>query len=490
MINVGNKITKLFLKDDSLFLATTNILNINTNNYNITRIYKTHYEFATALFANEKHLYAGFQNGQILKFDINTGNLINSFQYHNSKIHNLWVVNTPSGSDHLLFSNSADGKLIIYDIPNKVILTILDSQKSEYSFIIRSDYLYYVNDNKVIKYNYLTNKVIKHFKKYISTISCIVIKKNDLIIGFLDGKIIKLNMINYYEKYITTNYIANFIGMNNNNIFAGSKDLNYILQTNLEGDEAQIIDLQNTASDMIITNNLFIIATFDGNLRIIKLSAEEDENDFDNIVLNSSNLSSEKNYYKNDNIHCTNNNVFTLESYTKEDEPIQIYTLNNKKKFEISTCITIDELKHHLAAGKDTKYPSMIMSICTPQSHATGKIVISLPPNNIFYTYGSVQKLLYSELNKTWFALPLFGGKKRRIGNLDEAPLIGSLHCQIPGYQVYKLYSLDQIQNDLEVIETTSDYPNFLYDNIIKEFNLKEDITINFINKLIDDLIR
>lgn len=195
---------------------------------------------------------------------------------------------------------------------------------------------------------------------------------------------------------------------------------------------------------------------------------------------------------------CSNDNFITLEPYTKEDDPIQIYILNSQNKFEKSSCFTIEEFTEILKADKGTKIPSNIQSIykckrdCKDNGKgavATGKLVVKVPPNNIFITLGSADKMLKSN-NRIWYALPLYNGKRRRIGNLDELFAASTNHGQINGYVVYKLYTKEQIKENKTVKESRLDFPIFIYDNI-KELNqvLGGEVTITFVNGIIESLI-
>ena len=50
-----------------------------------------------------------------------------------------------------------------------------------------------------------------------------------------------------------------------------------------------------------------------------------------------------------------------------------------------------------------------------------------------------------------WYALPLYGGKRRRIGNISELYAQSMNHGQIPGYIVYKLFTKDEIEQGVIV---------------------------------------
>ena len=98
----------------------------------------------------------------------------------------------------------------------------------------------------------------------------------------------------------------------------------------------------------------------------------------------------------------------------------------------------------------------------------TGRLIVRLPTfDQMYITLGSAHRVL-KERNKVWYALPLFGGKNRRIGNL--AGIYGSSlnHGQIPGFKIYKLFSKEEIFKGVKAVETHGDYPLslYIYDNL------------------------
>ena len=89
----------------------------------------------------------------------------------------------------------------------------------------------------------------------------------------------------------------------------------------------------------------------------------------------------------------------------------------------------------------------------------TGKFVIKMPPNNIFITLGSVEKMIKSPYIKNWYLLPLYNGKRKRVGYQYG---VGMNHGQIPGYLIYKAFTKEEINEIIEVKETIDDYPLYL----------------------------
>ena len=199
---------------------------------------------------------------------------------------------------------------------------------------------------------------------------------------------------------------------------------------------------------------------------------------------------------------CSNPSYINLTPYTEEDKPIQVYFANSIGKFETSVCITIDELteylKTDLSNDSQLKIPTNIMTIYKAtkyddivgkDAYATGKLIIKLPPSNNYITFGSANRL-FKERNKEWYALPLFDGKRRRIGNLDEFLGPSSDHGQIKGHMIYKLYTKKEIESEVVVKESDNDYPEFLYNNTRSLYEiLGKRIDNKFISIFINTLI-
>jgi hypothetical protein len=233
-----------------------------------------------------------------------------------------------------------------------------------------------------------------------------------------------------------------------------------------------------------------------------KSSKEEDNNLFSEITSSSDslNVNSEKFVDK-----CLNISPLTLEPYTEDPDLFIVYIQDKNGKFTNGTCSTKEELKSSLKSDrmkpKSTNTPTNIMSIySTPNSNRkddyitgmtgkpTAKLVIRLISNNIYVTYGSV-KDIFSSKNKEWFAIPLFGGLRRRIGNVMGIYGASMNHGQAPGYPVYKLLTRKQVENNEVVKESVNDY-YYGFDsrplNIILEEKM---IPINiFVNSVIQNI--
>lgn len=225
---------------------------------------------------------------------------------------------------------------------------------------------------------------------------------------------------------------------------------------------------------------------------------EEDTSDYTSITSDTDSITQESD--TSNLSSCINNDYIMNEPYTKEDNPIQIYTLNSQGKFQKSSCITKDELSMHLSTGKGTKIPEVLQAIYTTPSdihesldgkgtNATGKLIVKIPPNNIWVTLGSIERVMKSGINE-WYALPLYGGKRRRIGNLDEMFGESRNHGQVPGFSIYKLFTRQEIKDNVKVEETSTDYPIFLFNNTKKLYDIiGGEVTIPFVDGIINYLL-
>ena len=229
---------------------------------------------------------------------------------------------------------------------------------------------------------------------------------------------------------------------------------------------------------------------------------EEDSSIYSEITSDTDSIENEGNVGS-----CSNPDYLTLEPYTTEDSPIQIYTLNSVGKYEKSICITKEEFIMHLKTGQDSTAPEVLQTIYTTPScgnrmctnvhesldgrgcSATGKLIVKIPPNNIYVTLGSIERVMKSN-TREWYALPLYGGKRRRIGNLDELFAASRNHGQIPGFKIYKLFTKEEIQSGVDVKETSQDFPIYLFNNTKKLYEIiGGEVTIPFVNGVIDHLL-
>jgi hypothetical protein len=164
---------------------------------------------------------------------------------------------------------------------------------------------------------------------------------------------------------------------------------------------------------------------------------------------------------------CRSN--ITLENYDQKDAQdvvaINVYNTTTGK-FGRGQCVLKSELKSLLKSDIGEDRPSYFFSLYTKRNNSSSlsgdserglgtspndKLVVQLNAANvsIFVTLRSVFKLFQTQ-SRDWYALPLFGGKRRRVGNIEgNLMLVGAHHGQIPGYVIYKLYTKDEFQQGI-----------------------------------------
>lgn len=166
--------------------------------------------------------------------------------------------------------------------------------------------------------------------------------------------------------------------------------------------------------------------------------------------------------------NCDNESPVTLSKYTPDDRVIKLYVRRSGSTFSPSTCVSRAELEETIVAdGKmesEGDVPSYIQCIYTPTDNTVGygskptfRLVVRIIGPNIFVTIGSFKRLLESR-EIDWYAVDLFGGKKRRIGNLFGSFGASLNHGQVPGFRVYKLFTRKEIEQGVTAVETLDDY--------------------------------
>lgn len=275
-------------------------------------------------------------------------------------------------------------------------------------------------------------------------------------------------------------------------IFVSNRN-NKIHQYTESGQRMQTIKNQNSEiTCMLICNDKLYSSDEEGGIFIYELSAfEEDSDTWTALSLDNSVILSDASVD-----HCSNSGILSLEPYTKQDDPIIIYMLDSTTKYRRAICFTSEELQSFIESDRNKEFPDHIMTVYSKPKHPdttgigaypTGRIVVKLPVHNIYVTVGSVRKLL-STKKRVWYAVPLFGQKRRRIGNLKGIFGISMNHGQIPGDVVYKLVS-EQHKHELNGVESESDYPFNLTNVSNRLTEIMGMDSSDFVNKLIDDIV-
>jgi hypothetical protein len=266
--------------------------------------------------------------------------------------------------------------------------------------------------------------------------------------------------------------------------------------------ESKRFDIQEAKAPLqdfcVGDNTIYVVdAAFHKLIKRMEGDYQEDSDEFDALRSNSEEITREG----SDTESCTNDNLITLEPYTKDDEAIVVYLPNKENKFEKAICSTHLELTEYLRSGEGTSTPDSIMAIYTrPRvinpsgygSKPSGRIVVKLPVNNVYITMGSMERIMGGGGNKIWYALPLFGGKRRRIGNLKGLFGRSMNHGQVPGFQVYKVYTKEEIRSGVVVEEDNGDYPIYEVENTKSLYDIigEENINDIFVKGLIDAMTK
>lgn len=292
-LDLNNNINKIFLDTIYLYVASENIVKIDILSGKILQTYEIpNYKYPTALFADSNHIYAGFESGDILKIDIDTGDVLKVLKYHNSKIYNLYLAisfeetKETEITRYILFSNSADGKLILYDDQTDTIFRTLNTQKTECNFIVNDDEIYYINDNKFILYDYIKDKTTKYKLSKIPVIYIYKLPDNDIIISFANGEIIQLQEDNKIVN-LSIGHSVNFINIDS------KRELLFAIQNAIFQSKQVVIQLKDKISGMVLdhSNKRIVVATVNGTINILKEKRKPSLNTY--ITLDNVNLSLE-----------------------------------------------------------------------------------------------------------------------------------------------------------------------------------------------------
>lgn len=222
---------------------------------------------------------------------------------------------------------------------------------------------------------------------------------------------------------------------------------------------------------------------------------EEDSSNFTSIAVNEESLLTE---FSGDEVSCSipglhhaklkwiNKNCRACESVAGEDFSKDNYNnivaikVLSDKKFSKGHCVLKDELKKTLQIDKNLGFdeyempitPTTIFSLWslkTQQAFGStamglgsaplGKLVVKLPLSfNMYITLGSAIRILQGNTN-VLYAIPIFGGKRRRIGNVyGRTNIVSTLHGQVPGSLIYKLYTKKDIKKGVNAEEHKHDF--------------------------------
>lgn len=196
--------------------------------------------------------------------------------------------------------------------------------------------------------------------------------------------------------------------------------------------------------------------------------------------------------------NCANDiDYVTMETLTHDllmnDDLFVIKTLTSDNKFKKGVCELKSQLIETLVNNRNTANyknnipPQNIKCIwnrktnITPSDEyllngrccqSTSMFVFKLTLN-MHITMQSLIDILSSE-NQVWYAVPIFGNKRKRVGNVFNNPyIISADHGQIPGKIIYKLFTKEQIKAGKSFKETNLTPFDSLLFNDLRERQLK-----------------
>ena len=276
----------------------------------------------------------------------------------------------------------------------------------------------------------------------------------------------------------------------------GANNLNYALILASEKGSLQIVKylIKQGANNL---NNALIRASQNGHFKVVEFLVERGANNLGEALIrarsnrhlkvieflaervneedsnNFSDIKSDADSILNENLSCTNVDVITMENYkTDSNDVFTIYYLNNQNQFTSNSCVSKSEMREYLKAEINTD-PSLLTTIWKGGDETgvggkpTLKFIIKLPPNNVWVTLGSFDKMMNSSI-KNWYLLPLYGDKRRRIGYKYG---MSANHGQIPGSKIYKAFTKEEILSGVICKESISDYPLYFTDFTIEKLS-------------------
>lgn len=176
--------------------------------------------------------------------------------------------------------------------------------------------------------------------------------------------------------------------------------------------------------------------------------------------------------------HCISVNAFRdslkrdmMEISTGQFNPQTIFSIYKLKNPNLS----VDDLKRGLGT-KPTK--NLVF-------------LLNLPSGSLFIDIESAYKLFHNK-DKELYALPLFGGLRRRVGNLKGSLMeISTHHGQIEGYKIYRLLSKHEIESEITVdfeLQVLTEMQQLL-SYIYKQDNWDQQSIANILNNIIKLLV-
>jgi hypothetical protein len=169
-------------------------------------------------------------------------------------------------------------------------------------------------------------------------------------------------------------------------------------------------------------------------------------------------------------------NPVTQYNYTQEEwsDLISIKQLDSNGKFKRGHCISINDFKESIKRDlinsteelTRMNYKTIFSIYKLKNKNLPEKdlrrglgtrptkmllFLLNLPSGTLFIDIESAYKLVHNK-TKELYALPLFGGLRRRVGNLKGSLMeISTHHGQIDGYKIYRLLTRSEIEDEINV---------------------------------------
>jgi hypothetical protein len=263
--------------------------------------------------------------------------------------------------------------------------------------------------------------------------------------------------------------------------------------------------------------------TFYNYIKADKNSLMLDKNDREKMECDKSNDDPDSSNLTDTNRQWFESNCYTCldpitqYNYTNTDfnDIVSIKQIDSTGKFKRGHCISVEAfkkgIKSDFAKSANQFDPKIIFTIYKLKNpnlpdddlkrglgtRPTKDLVfqLNLPSGSLFIDMESAYKLLRN-WDKELYALPLFGGLRRRIGNLKGSLMeISAHHGQIEGYKIYRLLTRQEIEMErsvdfeLQVLTEMQYLLNSIYKQDQYDYNNIINITNSIIKILIGDYV-
>lgn len=429
--------------------------------------------------STSKYLFT-LQHSTVYQWRIADGTFIRDVTKNQPKCENFVIFN---GAIYTSHSNKFVYTWTLSD--NKLLSSeYFDDGPIVFMGFMKNDSFIYITQNS-IKRRYLENKVTTIVHSNFDSSSNTYVIDNDVIYTTMGTKVVVFDIPKQFVGILSIS--ASQFAVYDGFVFVPKKYVkDELLKIHVFGKfgdnvktlefDIPIINIPNTEPPIrtlyASTKKLFIITSIN-NLLVQSINVdEEDTFNYNHVTISSNNVVS-----RHRNVgDCVNPDLITLEPFTDADDPelLMVYLKNSSNTYTKAACFNKSELISYFTADKNSPDGvSTLMSIYSRPygtsttgigTKPTGQIIVKLPINNMYITFRSAKLLLNTKHVNTWYAAPLYGGKKRRIGNIKGMFGMSMNHGQTPGVKIYKLFTYDQLNSFSGVIgkESHDEWPSFI----------------------------